>query len=142
MSALRHFLLAEDDELDAELALRAFKRSNLVNEIHLVPDGIEAMSHLETCLERGEPLPAVVLLDIKMPRQDGLATLKVIKAHPRLSHLPVVMLTSSREHGDMLVSYKDGVNAYIVKPIEQNAFIDVIRALGLFWGVVNRLPDD
>lgn len=142
MSALRHFLLAEDDELDAELALRAFKRSNVANEIRWVTDGVEAMDHLQDCLERGEALPAVVLLDIKMPRQDGLATLKAIKTHPRLSHLPVVMLTSSREHRDMARSYGDGVNAYIVKPIEQHAFVEAIRILGLFWGAVNRLPDD
>ncbi|GAB3258718.1 response regulator [Chitinimonas naiadis] len=139
---LRPILLAEDDELDAELALHAFARSQCANPVHHVVDGLAAMAYLESCLNNGDPLPTVVLLDIKMPRQDGLTTLKVIKSHPRLSHLPVVMLTSSREHGDLLKSYGEGVNAYIVKPVDHQAFLDAVRALGLFWGVVNCLPDD
>ena len=107
--ALRPILLAEDDELDAELALHAFARSQCANPVHHVVDGLAAMAYLEGCLNSGDPLPTVVLLDIKMPRQDGLTTLKAIKSHPRLSHLPVVMLTSSREHGDLLKSYGEGV---------------------------------
>ncbi|HEY9103344.1 response regulator [Chitinimonas sp.] len=139
---LRPILLAEDDDLDAELTLRAFERSRLANPLKRVGDGLEAMEHLAACLRGEAILPAVVLLDIKMPRLDGLATLQAIKTDPKLRHLPVVMLTSSREHGDLLHSYNQGVNAYIVKPVGQQALLEAVQALGLFWGVLNCLPDN
>lgn len=138
---LRPILLAEDDDLDAELTLRAFERSRLANPLKRVADGQEAMDYLAACLRGEAVLPAVTLLDIKMPRLDGLATLQAIKSNPQLNHLPVVMLTSSREHGDLLHSYSQGVNAYIVKPVGQQALLEAIQVLGLFWGVLNCLPD-
>jgi len=136
-------LLAEDSANDAELTLEALAAHNLANRVTVVRDGVEAMEYLrcEGQYEHREPgNPAVVLLDIKMPRKDGLEVLREIRADPRLRRLPVVILTSSREEQDIVTSYDLGVNAYVVKPVDFAAFIEAVKELGVFWAVVNQTP--
>lgn len=143
MNPLKRILLAEDDPNDVELTLTALGEHNLVNGVQVVRDGQQALDYLYC---RGEftgrpPVePVVVLLDIKMPKVGGLEVLRRIKADPALQALPVVILTSSREERDLVESYRLGVNAYVVKPVEFNAFVDAVRELGVFWALVNEPP--
>ncbi len=143
MSDLKRILLVEDSAKDVELTLEALAENNLANEVVVAHDGVEAMDYL---LRRGEYKmrasgnPAVVLLDLKMPKMDGLEVLKEIKSNPELRLVPVVMLTSSREDKDLIESYKLGVNAYVVKPVNFEEFLNAIRELGLFWAVLNEPP--
>jgi CheY-like chemotaxis protein len=143
MSLVRKILLVEDSPQDVELTLSALEECHLANQVDVVHDGAEALDYL---YHRGakaddtrEP-PAVVLLDLKMPRVDGLEVLRQMKADPALRQIPVVMLTSSREERDLLRSYELGVNAYVVKPVDFNQFIESIKQLGCFWAVVNEIP--
>lgn len=143
MLELKKILLAEDNPKDVELTIEALSDSNLANRVVVVKDGVETMEYLrcEGQYAGREPaLPSVLLLDIKMPRKDGIEVLKEIRSDPKLKLLPVVMLTSSREDKDLLNSYYSGVNAYVVKPVNFGGFIDAIKQLGIFWGLINELP--
>lgn len=145
MIEFKKILLAEDNPKDVELTLEALEDSLLANRVEVVKDGVETLEYLrcEGKYASREPgLPSVLLLDIKMPRKDGIEVLREIRSDPKLKLLPVVMLTSSREDKDLLNSYYLGVNAYVVKPVNFNGFIDAIKQLGIFWGLVNELPPE
>jgi len=136
-------LLVEDDPYDVELTLTALTENHLTNEIVVVRDGAEALDYLYRRGDhksRGAGNPAVILLDLKLPKVDGLEVLKQLKADPDLRTVPVVMLTSSREERDLAESYDSGSNAYVVKPVGFSEFVEVVRELGLFWTVVNEAP--
>jgi CheY-like chemotaxis protein len=140
---LKTILLAEDNLNDVELTILALSEYNLANNIEVVNDGVEVMEYLRSqgrFKKRKEGYPAVILLDLKMPRMDGLEVLKEIKSDPALKLIPVVMLTSSREEGDLLNSYKLGANAYVVKPVDFTQFIEAVKHLGAFWAILNELP--
>jgi CheY-like chemotaxis protein len=143
MSELKRILLAEDNPNDLELTLTALGKENLANEVVVVRDGEEALDYLysrgDYVLRKGGH-PAVVLLDLKMPKVDGLEVLKTIKSDPVLKQIPVVVLTSSREDRDVVESYNLNVNAYVVKPVAFNEFVGAISQLGLFWAVINVPP--
>ena len=143
MSAIRTILLAEDSLADAEMAIDALREANLANPIVHVEDGIEVMDYLlrrGRYAERPEGLPSVLLLDIKMPRMDGLEVLKHIRSDEKLKHLPVVILSSSREESDLARSWDLGVNAYVVKPVDIDQFFQAVKTLGTFWAVINETP--
>ena len=143
-SSLRAVLLAEDSPADAEMALDALRDAHLANPIVHVEDGIEVMDYLlrrGRFADRPEGLPAVLLLDIKMPRMDGLEVLREVRAHDELKTLPVVVLTSSREETDLAISWNLGVNAYVVKPVDSEQFFNAVKTLGRFWAVLNETPD-
>ena len=143
MGSLRRVLLAEDSQNDAELTLAALGENHLANEVVRVENGAEALDYLHCrgrFTERSKELPAVILLDIKMPKVDGLEVLRQIRSDPNLAFIPVVMLTSSREERDIVESYRLGVNAYVVKPVDFPNFMEAIKHLGLFWAVVNEPP--
>jgi CheY-like chemotaxis protein len=141
MPKMRRILLAEDNENDIELTLSALAECRLANEVEVVRDGADALDYIYRrgkFTDRGTELPGVILLDIKMPRVDGLEVLRQIKADPELKSIPIVMLTSSREEQDLLRSYHSGVNAFVVKPVDFTQFVEAIRALGVFWAIVNE----
>ncbi len=143
MSDIRTILLAEDSLADAEMAIDALREANLANPIVHVEDGVEAMDYLlrrGAHAERPEGMPAVLLLDIKMPRMDGLEVLKRIRHDEALKHLPVVILSSSREESDLARSWDLGVNAYVVKPVDIDQFFQAVKTLGTFWAVINETP--
>jgi CheY-like chemotaxis protein len=140
---LKPILLIEDNPKDVELTLVALQRSRLANEVIVLRDGAEALDYLrcegEHCYrEKGHP--AVVLLDLKLPKVDGLQVLAEIKKNDQLRQIPVVMLTSSREETDLLKSYQLGVNAYVVKPVGFQDFLQAVQELGGFWAVLNEPP--
>ena len=140
---LKRILLVEDSPNDAKLTLEAFAESGLANEVVWVKDGQEALDYLfnsGTGQQRGDTLPAVVLLDIKLPKVDGLQVLERVKNDPALRAVPVVMLTSSNQETDLARAYGHGVNAYVVKPVGFVEFVDALRELGLVWAVVNHPP--
>jgi CheY-like chemotaxis protein len=140
---LKPILLVEDNPNDLELTLLALERSQLANDVVVTRDGAEALDYLHARgahANRVPGNPAVVLLDLKLPKIDGLEVLAEIRATAALKSLPVVMLTSSREETDLLRSYELGVNAYVVKPVEFRAFVDAIADLGVFWAVLNEPP--
>ncbi|HEX8397379.1 MAG TPA: response regulator [Pyrinomonadaceae bacterium] len=143
VSDVRKILLVEDNANDVELTLAALNEYHLVNDVDVVRDGEEALDYL---YKRGKyearetQEPAVVLLDLKLPKVDGLEVLEKIKADDNLKTVPVVMLTSSREEQDLVRSYQLGVNAYVVKPVEFGEFMNALKELGLFWAVINQLP--
>lgn len=140
---LKRILLAEDDPNDVELTMTALTDHGMANEVDVVRDGAEAMDYL---FRRGQYAnrttgdPAVVLLDIKMPKVDGVEVLRQIKSDPSLRVIPVVMLTSSREERDLFESYRLGANAFVVKPVDFAAFVDAVKQVGAFWAVVNEPP--
>ncbi len=143
MNQLRIILLAEDNPKDIELTLEALAENNLANQIVVVKDGVEALEYLRREGDyrlRPPGHPAVVLLDIKMPRMDGLEVLRTLRRDATLKSVPVVMLTSSREENDLIRSYELGVNAYVVKPVDFPQFIEAVRQVGAFWAVLNELP--
>jgi len=136
-------LIAEDNPNDVELTIEALDQHHLANRVTVAHDGVEAMEYLrrEGAFSEREPGdPAVVLLDIKMPRKDGLEVLREIRGDPALRRLPVVILTSSREEQDLITSYDLGVNAYVVKPVDFASFIDAVKELGVFWALINERP--
>jgi CheY-like chemotaxis protein len=143
MSTLGRILLVEDDPRDTELTLTALEEYNLSNEVVLATDGEEALDYL---YHRGKfearpnGNPAVMLLDLKLPKVDGLEVLQQIKADEKLQMIPVVVLTSSREERDMVASYKLGVNAYVVKPVDFHEFVNAVKELGVFWAIINEPP--
>ncbi|MGH6954046.1 MAG: response regulator [Alphaproteobacteria bacterium] len=143
MNGLKTILLVEDNPNDVELTLAALAEYRLANEIVVVNDGAEALDYLYRRGRfegRGPDSPAVVLLDLKMPKVDGLTVLKSLKGDPVLKAIPVVMLTSSREERDLVESYALGVNAYVVKPVDFAQFSEAVRSLGYFWAVLNEPP--
>jgi len=133
-------LLVEDNPVDLDLTLRAFKRKHLSNPILIARDGEEALDFLPRW-EADEPLPAVILLDLKLPKVDGLEVLRQLKEHPRFRRIPVVVLTSSAEDRDMDNAYALGVNSYIVKPVSFERFMEVAEHIELYWCVLNRKPE-
>ena len=133
-------LLVEDNPSDEKLLLRAFGKWNLVNEIAVARDGVEALEYLQGADCEARLLPALVLLDLKLPRIDGLEVLRRIRAHERTRLLPVVILTSSVEDEDLIRSYSLGANAYVRKPVNFADFVEAARTLGLFWLMLNEPP--
>ncbi|MFA6570282.1 MAG: response regulator [Bacteroidota bacterium] len=145
MIKLKTILLAEDNPRDVELTLEAMADFNLANKVIVVKDGVETMEYLRCegrFKDRIPGNPAVVLLDIKMPRMDGIEVLQEIREDASLKRLPVVILSSSREERDLVRTYDLGVNAYVVKPVNFKDFIDAVKQLGVFWAVLNEEPPD
>jgi len=140
---LKPILLVEDDKRDLELTLVALERSQLANEVIVVRDGAQALDYLlreGDFKSRAEGNPAVVLLDLKLPKVNGLEVLQKVRSTSYLRSMPVVMLTSSQEESDVVRSYELGVNAYVVKPVEFKQFVGAIADLGVFWAVLNEPP--
>jgi CheY-like chemotaxis protein len=143
MNRLRPILLVEDSLKDIQLVKAALKRNNLANELIVARDGVEALDYL---YNRGafqstdHQIPLVVLLDLKMPKIDGLEVLRQLKSDEKLKMIPVVMLTSSREESDLIKSYEIGANAYVVKPVGFQEFVDAIQQTGMFWALFNEPP--
>jgi CheY-like chemotaxis protein len=143
MNTLKRILLAEDDPRDVELTLTALEEYNLANEIVVVRDGVEALEYLYRrgpFTDRPAENPAVILLDLKMPRLDGLQVLRQLKADETLRLIPIVTLTSSRENSDLVECYRLGVNAYVVKPVRFSEFVEAVKSLGVFWALINEPP--
>ena len=143
MAALKRILLVEDNERDVELTLAALEEYNLANEVIVARDGAEALDYLYQrgkYSDRVDGLPAVVLLDLNMPKVDGMEVLQRMKIDPVLKQVPVVMVTSSRVEQDLVRSYELGVNAYVVKPVDFQKFIESIRQIGFFWAIINEAP--
>lgn len=143
MPELRPILLVEDNPRDLELTLTALEKCQLANEVIVARDGAEALAFLhaeDQHADRAPGDPAVVLLDLKLPKVDGLEVLAKVKGNERLRHIPIVMLTSSREEQDLVRSYELGVNAFVVKPVEFNQFFKAIQDLGVFWALLNEPP--
>ncbi|MBI3856231.1 MAG: response regulator [Planctomycetes bacterium] len=137
-------LLVEDSAQDAELTIRALRKNNLANKVHHVKDGAQALAFVfatgEYSTRRSEMGPKVVLLDLKLPKVDGIEVLRKMKSDERTKMIPVVVLTSSSQDRDMVESYRLGVNSYIVKPVGFEKFLDAVKQLGLYWLLVNRIP--
>ena len=143
MTDIRRIVLAEDDPNDVELTLGALRAHRIANEIVVVRDGAEALDYLyrrNGYASRPDVNPALLLLDLKMPKVDGLEVLRVVKADARLRTIPIVVLTSSREERDVVRSYDLGVNAYVVKPVHFQEFVDAVKVVGGFWAVLNEPP--
>jgi CheY-like chemotaxis protein len=143
MLELKRILLVEDNVNDVELTLSALSSVNLANLVDVVEDGVEALDYLNfrgRFTGRPKVYPVVVILDLKLPRVNGLEVLKEIREDPRLKYLPVVILTSSREEKDIIAGYDLGVNAYVVKPVDFKAFALAIKELGSFWAIINEVP--
>ena len=139
----KRILFVEDNLNDIELTLTALEENALANEVVVVHDGEEALDYLHhrgKYAERAPGLPVVVLLDVKLPKVDGLEVLKQMRSDPKLRVVPVVMLSSSREEKDLLMSYALGTSAYVVKPVDFFEFVTTIKQLGLFWGIINEPP--
>ena len=140
---LKRILIVDDSPRDVELTIAALSEKNLVNKIVVAEDGEEALDYL---YKKGKfagdenGIPAVILLDIKMPKMDGIEVLKHIRSEPKFKMIPVIMVTSSREEKDLVESYKLGANSYVVKPIDIAQFIDAIKVLGQYWAVINQPP--
>jgi CheY-like chemotaxis protein len=142
---LKRILLVEDDPHDVELTLAALTEHNLANRVDLARDGVEAMDYLYrrgSFKERPGGAPVVILLDLKMPRMDGVQVLRQLKADGQLNLIPVVILTSSRESKDLEECYRMGVNAYVVKPVRFSDFIEAVKQIGGFWALLNEPPPD
>lgn len=136
-------LLAEDSDADAEMTMRALKKNKVTNTVVWVHDGAEALDYLKRegrFADRPNTLPRLVLLDIKMPRVDGIEVLRAMKADEQLRTIPVVMLTSSAEERDIVETYQLGVNSYLVKPVEFERFVDEVARAGCYWTLMNRVP--
>jgi CheY-like chemotaxis protein len=143
IAELKHIVLAEDNANDVELTLTALRENRVINEVVVVRDGEEALDYLykrNRYADRPGGNPALVLLDLKMPKVDGIEVLRHVKSDPALRSIPVVVLTSSREERDLVRTYDLGVNAYVVKPVDFHEFIDAVKLLGGFWAVINETP--
>ena len=143
MSAFGRILMVEDDPKDVELTLTALDDYKLANEVVVTRDGEEALDYLYCrgkFKTRSSDNPAVLLLDLKLPKVDGLEVLQQIKSDEKLKMIPVVVLTSSHEEKDMVTSYKLGVNAYVVKPVDFHEFVNAVKELGVFWALINQPP--
>jgi len=140
---LKRILLVEDSPNDVELTLEALSEHNLANEVEVAKDGQEALDflyHHGQFSGRPDGNPAVILLDLKLPKINGIEVLRQIRSDDTLKLIPVVVLTSSHEEQDRVVSYKLGANAYVVKPVDFHAFIDAVKSLGIFWAIINQPP--
>jgi len=136
-------LLVEDNPTDAELTMRALKKKNLANNLVWVKDGVEALDFIFSkgqFKSRGNLTPKLILLDLKLPKIDGIEVLRTLKADPKTRSVPVVMLTSSHEERDIVESYQLGVNSYIVKPVDFDKFVEMVSQVGLYWSLVNKVP--
>ncbi len=137
-------LLVEDSPDDVDLTLRALEKNNISNQIVVCPDGVAALDYLHGKAGDGEkylnPLPQIVLLDLKLPKLDGLDVLRAVRAHKRTALLPVVVLTSSREERDLVESYSLGANSYVRKPVSFEEFLEAVRQLGMYWLLLNQIP--
>ena len=145
MAEIGRILLAEDDPRDVELTLSALGEYNLANEVVVVNDGEQALDYLYrrgAYAGRSAGNPAVVMLDLKMPKVDGFEVLRTVKTDDSLRFIPIVVLTSSREEQDLVESYRLNVNAYVVKPVDFHDFVQAIKELGMFWAVINETPPD
>ena len=143
MSRLKRILLVDDSPRDTELAIDALEKYHLANSIVTARDGAEALDYLfcrGAFAGRTDDQPAVILLDLKMPKVDGLEVLRQIKGDPKLKVIPTVVMTSSREEQDLVNSYNLGVNAYVVKPVQFHEFVDAVKQIGAFWAVLNEPP--
>lgn len=143
IAELKRIVLAEDNANDVELTMSALRENNVANEVVVVRDGAEALDYLykrNGYTDRPGNNPALLLLDLKMPKIDGIEVLRQVKTDPALKTIPVVVLTSSREEEDLLRTYDLGVNAYVVKPVDFHEFVDAVKMLGGFWAVVNETP--
>ncbi len=143
ITELKRILLAEDNPKDLELTLAALEEHKLANEVVIVNDGAEALDYVYRrgkYASRPDNNPAVVLLDLKMPKVDGLDVLRTMKADERLKTIPIVILTSSREEKDLVASYNLGANAYVVKPVDFHQFVEAVKELGAFWAIINETP--
>jgi len=143
MNSLKRILLVEDSSRDAELILDALNTNQLANQIVHVRDGAEALDYLYRrgpFAARSDDQPALMLLDLKLPKVDGLEVLRQIKGDPALKMIPVVMMTSSRQEQDLIHSYELGVNAYVVKPLKFQDFVEAVKQVGVFWAVINEVP--
>jgi two-component system, response regulator len=139
MENMTEILLVDDSYEDAEMAIRALKKNNLGNNVLHLEDGEKALEYLDSNSEGGT-LPKIILLDLKMPKVDGLEVLRKVKGDDKLKHIPVVIMTSSKEERDIVDSYRLGVNAYIVKPVDVEKFIKAVSDIGFFWLVMNEVP--
>jgi CheY-like chemotaxis protein len=145
MIELRTILLADDNPKDVELTLEAMADNNLANQVIVVKDGVEALEYLRRegkYQDYNEGNPCVILLDIKMPRMDGIEVLRHIRSDNQLKRIPVIVLSSSREEKDLFDAYELGVNGYVVKPVNFQKFIDAVKQIGSFWAVLNELPPE
>ena len=146
MNRLAHILLVEDNRMDIELTLDAFREARLLNEIHVAPNGQTALDYLfgrgQYTDREAHPLPNLILLDLKLPGIDGFEVLRQLKATPVLKRLPVVILTSSKEEGDRALSYDIGANSYLVKPVSFDGFLDVVRLIEGYWLSLNVAPPE
>lgn len=143
MNKIKRILLAEDDQKDIDLTLAALEEINLANKVDVVNDGEEALDYLfkrAKYKDRDNGDPVVIMLDLKMPKVDGLEVLKQIKEHDTLKKIPVVILTSSKMESDLVTSYKLGTNAFVIKPLEFEKFVKAIKELGTFWAILNETP--
>jgi len=143
MVSLKRILLVDDNERDAELTLAALEEHSLANEVVVARDGAEALDYLYrrgNFADHANGLPVVVLLDLKMPRVDGLEVLRQMRGDDTLKRVPVVMITSSREEQDLVKSYQLGVNAYVVKPVDFQKFVESVKQIGFFWAIINEPP--
>jgi DNA-binding response OmpR family regulator len=143
MNKLGRILMVEDDPRDVELTLMALEEYNLANEVVVARDGKEALDYLYCRGQyegRHDDNPAVMLLDLKLPKVNGLEVLQQVRSDERLKMIPVVVLTSSHEEKDMMTSYQLGVNAYVVKPVDFHEFVNAVKELGVFWAIINKPP--
>jgi len=143
VESLVDILLVEDNPNDAELALRSLKKHNLTNQVEWVKDGEQALDYLfrrGVYANRPNQLPKVILLDLRLPKVDGIEVLQQLRANPETHDLPVVVLTSSKEERDVVATYKLGVNSFVAKPVAFDAFARVVAELGMYWALVNRVP--
>lgn len=143
MTQLRHILLAEDNANDVELTLGALKTNRVLNDVVVTRDGTQTLDYLyrrNSYADRSGGNPVLILLDLKMPKMDGLEVLRQVKSSEEFKTIPIVVLTSSREEQDLVRSYALGVNAYVVKPVDFHDFIEAVKLLGGFWAVVNEPP--
>ena len=142
---MKTILYVEDDPLDIELTLEAIKENQIANPIVVVNDGIEALEYLRCegpYRDRKPGNPSMVLLDLKMPRMDGLEFLAIVKKNEKFRRIPVIMLTASREERDLIKGYNLSVNAYVVKPLDYISLIDVVKQNGVFWAIINEIPSE
>ncbi len=145
MNKPKRILLVEDTKADIELTMAALEEHNLANIVDLALDGEEALDYLDKkgkFADRPNCNPIVILLDLKMPKVDGMDVLRKIRSDKRFKLIPVVILTSSREDKDVIESYRLGINAYVVKPVDFNKFVEAIKEIGLFWAVINEPPPE
>jgi CheY-like chemotaxis protein len=140
MSGTASILLVEDNPMDADLTVRAFKRRRVTNPVDIARDGEEALARLERW-DAGEPRPAIILLDLTLPKVDGIEVLRRLKSHPVHRTIPVIVLTTSREDADVQAAYHLGANSYIVKPVDFQAFVEVAGQIDLYWTTLNQAPD-